>query len=84
MPSESILHYVPYPADTLYILTENQDLIVSQLMDLGKKWKADSVEAIDSSNEDCGWRLKRQLKKASLDELKNLAQDAVIICYWWD
>lgn len=84
MPPESIVHYVPYPADTLYVLTQNQDTIVSQLMDLGKKWKADSVDVMDSSDEDCGWRLKRQLKKASPNELKEPYWDAVIISYWWD
>ena len=38
MPETSILRFVAYPADTLYILAENQDTIVSQLLDLGKKW----------------------------------------------
>ncbi len=84
MPPESILHYVPYPADTLYILTPNQDTIVSQLMDLGKKWKADSVETMDSSNPDFGWRLKHKLKKASPDQLEESDLDAIIISYWWD
>jgi hypothetical protein len=37
MPETSIIHFIPYPADTLYILTENKDTTVSQLMDLGKK-----------------------------------------------
>lgn len=96
VPPESIIHYVPYPADTLYVLTYNQDTVVSQLMDLGKKWQADSVEVIDSNHSDCGWRLKHRLmlefgdrpsrqttvsKKASLEEL---SRDAVIVAYWWD
>ena len=37
-----------YSADTLYVLTKNQDAIVTQLVDLGKKWQADSVEIYDS------------------------------------
>lgn len=37
MPEASIIHFIPYPADTLYVLSENQDVIVAQLMDLGKK-----------------------------------------------
>jgi len=52
MPETSIIHFIPYPADTLYILTENKDTTVSQLMDLGKKWGADSVDVSDSTNED--------------------------------
>ncbi|WP_235526246.1 hypothetical protein [Nostoc piscinale] len=37
MPETSIIHFVAYPADTLYILAENQDTKVTQLVDLGKK-----------------------------------------------
>lgn len=84
MPPESIIHYVPYPADTLYVLTYNQDTVVSQLIDLGKKWQADSVEAIDSENQDCGWRLKRRLRAISLDEPEASHRDAIIVAYWWD
>lgn len=25
MPETSIIHFIPYPADTLYLLTENRD-----------------------------------------------------------
>jgi hypothetical protein len=88
MPSRSMIHFVAYPADTLFILTENQDIIVSQLMDLGKKWQADSVEITDGMNEDYGWRLQRQLKTQLEDGLsgkKNQRScDAVVISYWWD
>ena len=84
LPPDSIVHYVPYPADTLYVLTENQDTVVSQLMDLGKKWQADSVDVIDSSDQDCGWKLKGQLRKALLDKGKKPYRDAIIISYWWD
>ncbi|MGD1715741.1 hypothetical protein [Dapis sp. BLCC M172] len=36
MPHESIINFINYPADTLYILTENEVTIVSSLLDLGK------------------------------------------------
>ena len=88
MPETSIIHFIPYPADTLYILTENQDTTVSQLLDLGKKWRADSVEVSDSSNEEYGLRLKRRLRArlggALWGEGVQQDRDAVVISYWWD
>ncbi|MDF5727049.1 MAG: hypothetical protein PUP92_03210 [Rhizonema sp. PD38] len=88
MPETSIIHFIAYPADTLYILTENQDTKVSQLLDLGKKWRADSVEVSDGTNEDYGWRLKRRLRSQLEGTLwgKDVQQDsdAVIVSYWWD
>ena len=68
--------------------TENQDTIVSQLLDLGKKWRADSVEVSDGSNEDYSLRLKRRLR-ARLEsglygENVGRTHDAVVISYWWD
>lgn len=90
MPETSIIHFIPYPADTLYILAENKDTTVSQLMDLGKKWRADSVEVSDSTNEDYsyGWRLKRGLRprlEAGLSgEKVQRDSDAVVISYWCD
>ncbi|MBD6616540.1 hypothetical protein FNW02_12020 [Komarekiella sp. 'clone 1'] len=88
MPETSIMHFVAYPADTLYILTENQDTKVSQLLDLGKKWQADSVEVIDGTNEDYGFRLQRRLKtrleRALWGEEVHQDRDAVIVTYWWD
>lgn len=59
MLETSIIHFIAYPADTLYILAENQDTKVSQLLDLGKKWRTDSVEVSDGTNKDYGLRLKR-------------------------
>ena len=50
MPPENIIYFVSYPADTLYILTENQATTVSSLLDFGKKWRADVVDIIDSIN----------------------------------
>ena len=88
MPETSIIHFIPYPADTLYILTENQDTVVSQLLDLGKKWRADSVEVSDGSNEEYGLRLKRRLRArlegALWGEDVRQDRDAVVIAYWWD
>ncbi|MEH2176468.1 hypothetical protein [Nostoc sp.] len=88
MPETSIIHFIAYPADTLYILTENQDTKVSELLDLGKKWRADSVEVSDGTNEDYGLRLKRRLRTrlegALSGEDVHRYSDAVIVCYWWD
>ncbi|MEW6491964.1 MAG: hypothetical protein AB1589_05360 [Cyanobacteriota bacterium] len=88
MPETSIIHFVAYPADTLYVLAENQDTTVSQLVDLGKKWRADSVEVSDGTNEDYGWRLKRRLRTRLEGALwgKDVRHDcdAVVISYWWD
>ncbi|MEC4812311.1 MAG: hypothetical protein SAK29_03395 [Scytonema sp. PMC 1069.18] len=87
-PETSIIHFVAYPADTLYILSVNLDTTVSQLLDLGKKWLADSVEVIDGTNEDYSFRLQRRLKTqlqgALWGEDIELDCDAVIVSYWWD
>ncbi|NEP12225.1 MAG: hypothetical protein F6K14_18860 [Symploca sp. SIO2C1] len=88
MPESSIIHFIAYPADTLYILTENQDITVSQLLDLGKKWRADSVDVCDGSNQEYGLRLQRRLR-ARLEgglwgEDVQQDRDAVVISYWWD
>jgi hypothetical protein len=88
MPETSIIHFVAYPADTLYILTENQDTTVSQLLDLGKKWRADSVDVCDGTNEEYGLRLQRRLRtrlEAALEggDVRR-DRDAVVISYWWD
>lgn len=89
MPETSIIHFIAYPADTLYILTENQDTTVSQLLDLGKKWRADSVDVCDGSNEEYGLRLQRRLRARLEDDGlcgENVRRDcdAVVISYWWD
>ncbi|EDX71588.1 hypothetical protein MC7420_5213 [Coleofasciculus chthonoplastes PCC 7420] len=88
MPETSILRFVAYPADTLYILAENQDTIVSQLLDLGKKWRADSVDITDGTNEDYTWRLKRRLmarlEAGVSDQEMQRDRDAVVMSYWWD
>ncbi|WP_414755242.1 hypothetical protein [Anabaena sp. CCY 9910] len=84
MPETSIIHFVAYPADTLYILSENQDTKVSQLLDLGKKWRADSVEVTDGTNEEYSFRLKRQLRTRLESNDVQHPRDAVVVCYWWD
>jgi hypothetical protein len=88
MPDSSIIHFVAYPADTLYILAENQDVKVSQLLDLGKKWQADSVEVSDGTNEDYSYQLKRRLRYrfegALWGEDTQQDRDAVVVSYWWD
>jgi hypothetical protein len=88
VPSESIIHFIAYPADTLYILSENQDTKVSQLLDLGKKWQADSVEITDGTNSDYSYRLQRRLRSRLLEGLDldttRTACDAVVVSYWWD
>lgn len=88
MPETSMIHFIPYPADTLYILTKNLDTIVSQLLDFGKKWQADSVEVSDETNELYGWRLKNRLRnrseKSIFEQINSKAGDVVVIAYWWD
>jgi hypothetical protein len=86
MPDSSIIHFVAYPADTLYILTENQDTKVSALVDFGKKWRADSVEVSDGTNEEYSERLKRRLRYRYEEALWSGEQsrDAVVVSYWWD
>jgi hypothetical protein len=90
MPETSLMHFVPYPADTLYLLTENQDVTVAQLMDLGQKWQADSVDVYSGNvaegqedwefREYFAMRLKGGLRGKTLGD----KFDAVLICYWWD
>lgn len=88
MPETSIIHFVAYPADTLYILTENRDTTVSRLLDLGKKWRADSVDVCDGTSEEYGLRLFRRLlgrlSEALDGEPGKQVRDAVVISYWWD
>ncbi|MEL6136494.1 MAG: hypothetical protein AAFR42_03660 [Cyanobacteria bacterium J06628_6] len=91
MHPDSVMHFIRYPADTLYLLAENQDVVVAQLVDLGKKWRADVVDVFDGSpredEEDWRFRQYAQLrlergiwgKRPMSDEC-----DAVLISYWWD
>jgi hypothetical protein len=89
MPASSIIHFIAYPADTLYILTENQDSIVAQLIDFGKKWKADSVDVCDGRSEDEEWQFRDyvslRLQRALWNDTDiERDRDAVVISYWWD
>ncbi|MBW4692611.1 MAG: hypothetical protein KME27_12685 [Lyngbya sp. HA4199-MV5] len=88
MPETSVMHFIPYPADTLYVLAENQDMIVAQLMDLGKKWRADVVDVCDGTSEAADWKFRdyvaMRLKEALWGESFENDRDAVIISYWWD
>ncbi|MDJ0707695.1 MAG: hypothetical protein QNJ46_30835 [Leptolyngbyaceae cyanobacterium MO_188.B28] len=85
MPETSMIHFVPYPADTLYVLTENQDVIVAQLMDLGKKWRADVVDISDGGSEEEDWEFRdyvaMRLRRALWSEDFKRDRDAVVISY---
>jgi hypothetical protein len=88
MSVESIIHFVQYPADMLYILAENRDITVAQLMELGKKWKADEVSAFDGSLEEEDWKFRNyvslRLKDALWGKQSDKDRDAIIVSYWWD
>ena len=88
MPETSMIHFVAYPADTLYILTENQSTLVSKLIDLGRKWQADSVEVVDGNNEEYGSYTQFRLRKSLAEKEKTLLSqpnrdrlDAVVVTY---
>lgn len=92
MPEESIIHFISYPADTLYLLAENQDVIVAQLMDFGKKWRADEVSVCDDRSvreEGETWRFQDYISlrlEAALwnEDFRKPDRPAVIVSYWWD
>ena len=77
-----------YPGDTLFVLTRNQDAIVSQLMDLGKKWRADEVYIYDGYNRE----FKPDLQQILYIKLNHSLwgdpgedwSDAVVMSFWWD
>lgn len=89
MPEASIIHFIPYPADTLYLLVENQDTIVAQLLEFGKKWRADEVDICDGSPEgEEDWKFREyvslRLEGGLWGEGFKRDRDAVVISYWWD
>ncbi|MEN9226302.1 MAG: hypothetical protein Q6L60_09790 [Thermostichus sp. HHBFW_bins_43] len=88
MPEANILRFVSYPADTLYVLAENQDTIVAQLLDLGKKWQADEVTAFDSSQQEEDWRFREdaalQLRQGLWGQGSASTCDGILLSYWWD
>lgn len=88
MPETSMIHFVQYPADTLYILAENQDTVVAQLLDLGKAWRADAVDVCDGINAGEAFRFRDYVKVRLQQSLwghdSEDDRDAVVISYWWD
>lgn len=89
MPETSMIHFIPYPADTLYILAENRDTVVAQLVELGKKWRADSVDICDGTNEEEEWKFQKYIQlrlEGALwgEKIGDLDSDAAVISYWWD
>ncbi|MGK7947722.1 MAG: hypothetical protein AB4368_02660 [Xenococcaceae cyanobacterium] len=80
--------FIEYPADTLYILTENQDTKICRLLDFGKKWQADSVEVVDGNTEvdteETKWRKYIRLNNTLFKESCWDRQDGVVVTYWWD
>ncbi|MEM6751419.1 MAG: hypothetical protein AAF630_00290 [Cyanobacteria bacterium P01_C01_bin.38] len=88
VPETSIIQFIAYPADTLYILAENKDTTVSQLVELGKKWRADDVYIDDDNSEEYESNLRflfrLKLQGAIRDKTVKQRKDAVVICYWWD
>lgn len=88
VPEKRINKLIAYRADTLYILAENQDIKVSQLIELGKKWQADDVYIDDKNNEEYEGNLKLllnfKLEGAIRDKQIKQRKDAVVVCYWWD
>jgi hypothetical protein len=60
---------------------------VSQLLDLGKKWRADSVDVTDGTDENYTYQLKRRLRVRLEETLlidDQRPRDAVVISYCWD
>ena len=86
MPETSIIHFILYPAGTLYLLTENRDTAVSQFLDFGKKWRTDSVEVRDEKNEEYGWQLKNRfiarLEVTFWGDSPQQGQDIIVISWW--
>ena len=90
VPGANGVYFVSYPADSLYILAENQDIIVAQLIDLGKQWCADCVEVCDGTNntedeDSVFWSYAPLLLREALwIENSEYDRDAVLVSYWWD
>ena len=74
--------------DTLFVLTRNQDAIVSQLMDLGKKWRADEAYIYDGYSRefkpDLQQILYMKLNRSLWGEPGEDWSDAVVMAFWWD
>lgn len=91
LPETSPTRFIAYPADNLYVLTVNESTLVSELIDLGKKWQADSVEVVDRHNREYGTYIYFNLReclvdpdKTELNQPNSERADAVVVSYWWD
>ena len=78
-----------YQADTLYLLAPQSDSILARLLELGKKWQADSVEVIDRNYPRGDRKLQQQLAKRLSGAIRiqgiqpNLHQnqsDGIVLC----
>ncbi len=88
VPETSMMPSVLYPADTLYILAENQATVVAQLLDLGKDWRAGAVDVCDGITSDEAFRfqayVKGRLQQSLWGHDNEDDRDAVVLSYWWD
>ena len=91
MPEMSPIRFVAFPADNLYVLAENESMLVSKLIDLGKKWQADSVEVVERNNEEYGNYIGLKLRECLIEPHKTRLNqpncdryDGVVLIYWWD
>lgn len=77
-----------YPGDTLFVLARNTDTVVTQLMDLGKKWRASEIFIYDGYNREFKPDLQQILHyKLNHSLWGNPGEDwhdAVVISFWWD
>ena len=87
--SHGFMDFVEYPADTLYILTENDDAKLSQLLEFKKKWQVDLFEVVHSPDviaaipSDFNWA-RQSLDRSLFNENCWDRQDGVMVTYWWD
>ena len=91
MPEKSFTRFSRYPGDNLYVLAKNESSLVSKLIDLGKKWNADSVDIADHNNEEYGKYIELKLRKCLIEPDKTQlnppsydCKDGVVVIYWWD
>ena len=86
--------YNSYLGDNLFILTEDNEVIISQLLDLGKKWKVDEVYTVKScefnsmykNNFEPGIDIPRswKLKQSLINKKGEEKIDGAVVCLWWD
>lgn len=87
-PSTTLPQEFVYPGDTLFVLARNSDTIVSQLMDLGKKWRVSEIFVYDGYNRefkpDLQQILHYKLNHSLWGKPGEEWDDAVVISFWWD